>query len=311
MSPSSTPSESRYHPYHRPAHPGTPGSERRYGPLRALAMSFFSAGLYRDAAAHWRAFAFGYLALLLGIVWLATVAVLHHRFGRWVANDGPAIVAQIPPLSVKDGELSAEVEQPYFLEDETTGEVLVVIDTTGTVTTLEQAGARVLLTKTEAIVERNPREIRVYRFNTIGDFAVDQARIQSWLTWLANWLGFILFPFTLAGSYFYRVIQILIYALIGLFFARILQVQLSYPAAMSVAILSITPPVLLSTAVQLSQATIPFPWAFWFLIAMSYLFFGVYSNRSPDQPSPRRSNSVNASTSVDRTRSSISQYSST
>ncbi len=273
-------------------------------------MSFFSAELYRDAAAHWRAFAFGYLAVVLGIVWLVTVAVLHYRFGRWVANDAPAIVAQIPPLSVKNGELSAEVEQPYFLKDETTGKVLVVIDTTGTVTTLEQAGARVLLTKTEAIVENNPREIRVYRLNTIGDFAVDQKRMQGWLSWLANWLGFILFPFALAGSYFYRVIQILIYAGIGFVFARILQVQLSYQAAMSVAILSITPPVLLSTAVQLTQATVPFPWAFWFLIAMSYLFFGVYSNRSPDQRSPRRSNSVNASTSVDRTRSSISQYSS-
>jgi len=311
VSPSLTPSEPAYHPYHRPAHPGMPRSRRGYGPLRALVLSFFSADLYRDAALHWRAFAFGYLALLLGIAWLVTVAVLHHRFRVWYANDAPAIVAQIPPVSLKDGELSAEVEQPYFLTDGTSGEVVVVIDTTGTITTLEQAGARVLLTKTEAIVENNPREIRVYRFNTIGDFAVDQARIQRWLAWLANWLGFILFPFTLAGSYLYRVIQILIYALIGLLFARILQVQLSYPAAVSVAILSITPPVLLSTAVQLSQATIPFPWVFWFLMAMSYLFFGVYSNRSPDQLSPRRSRSVKARTEVDRMRSSISQYSST
>lgn len=310
MSPSSTPRDPPYHPYHRPAHPSTPGS-RRYGPLRALALSFFSADLYRDAAENWRAFAFGYLALVLGIVWLITVGVLHHGFGRWVATDAPAIVAQIPPVTVKNGELSADVEQPFLLEDETTGEVLVVIDTTGTVTTLEQAGARVLLTKTEAIVERNPREVRVYRFQSFGDFAVDQARIQGWLSFFANWLGFILFPFALAGSFFYRVIQVLVYALIGLFFARILQVQLAYPAAMSVAILSITPPVLLSTAAQLTQATIPYPWAFWFLMAMSYLSFGVYSNRSPAQRSPRRSNSVRARTEVERTRSSTSQYSST
>lgn len=282
MRPSSTPSESPYHPYHRPMSPGTPGPGRRYGPFRALAMSFFSAALYRDAAAHWRALAFGYLALLLGIVWLTTVSVLHHRFGRWYANDGPAFVAQIPPLSVKDGELSAEVDQPYFFTDEATGEVLAVIDTTGTITTLEQAGARVLLTKTEAIVENNPREVRVYRFKSFGDFAVDRAVIQRWLGELAKWLGFILFPFALAGSYFYRVIQVLIYALIGLFVARILQVQLSYPAAVSVAILSITPSVLLSTAAQLTQTTIPFSWAFSFLMAMSYMFFGVYSNRSPD-----------------------------
>lgn len=255
---------------------------RRYGPLRALALSFYSADLYRDAAAHWRGFALGYLALLLGIVWLITAAALHHRFQLWCANDAPGIVAQIPPLALKGGELSADVEQPYFVTDETSGEVIAVIDTTGEITTLEQAGARLLLTKTEAIVERNPREIRVYRFNTIGDFALDQAVIQSWLAWLGNWLGFILFPFVLAGSYLYRVVQILIYALVGLLFAGILRVQLSYPAAVSVATLSITPPVLLSTAVQLTQAKIPFPWLSWFLLAMSYLFFGIYSNRSPD-----------------------------
>ena len=309
MRPSSTSRVPPYHPYHRPAHAVKPGV-RRYGPLRALALSFFSADLYRDAAANWRGFALGYLAFLLGIAWLITVAVLHQRFRSWCENEAPAIVAQIPPLSLKDGELSADVEQPYFLADETSGEMIVVIDTTGAITTLEQAGARVLLTKTEAIVERNPQEIRVYRFNAIGDFALDQAKVQGWLAWLANWLGFVLFPFALAGSYLYRVVQIVVYAGIGLLFARILQVPLSYPAAASVATLSITPPVLLSTAAQLTQARIPLPWLFWFLMAMSYLFFGVYSNRSPDQRSPRRSNSVKASTSVERARSSTSQYSS-
>ena len=258
-----------------------PGS-RRHGPLRALGLSFYSADLYRDAAAHWRGFAFGYLVVLLGISWLIMAAVLHHGFRRWCANDAPAIVAQIPPLSLKNGELYADVEQPYFVTDDASGEVIAVVDTTGTITTLEQAGARFLFTKTEAIVERNPSEVRVYRFNTIGDFALDQAVVQTWLNRVADWMGFILFPFALAGSYVYRVVQILIYALIGLAFARILQVQLSYPAAVSVATLSITPPVLLSTALQLSGAQIPFPWLFWFLMAASYLFFGVYSNRSSD-----------------------------
>lgn len=281
MSSSSTRSSPPHHPYRRPAQPGIRASSRRYGPLRALALSFFSSDLYRDAAAHWRGFAFGYLALLLGIVWLPTVAVLHQRFGLWAANEAPAVIAQIPPLSVTSGELSVDAEQPYFVTDPTTGERVAVIDTTGAITTLEQAGARVLLTKTAAIVESNPRNIRIYRFASFGDFAVDQAVIQGWLSWLTRWMGFVLFPFALVGSYFYRVFQVLVYGLVGLAFARILRVELSYPAALSVVILSITPPVLLSTAVQLTQTTIPFLRLSSFLLAMGFLFFGVYSNR-PD-----------------------------
>jgi hypothetical protein len=237
----------------------------------------FSSDLYRDAAAHWRGTAFGYLALLLAIVWLVAVAVLHHRFGQWAARDAPSIVAQIPPLAVKGGELSVEAEQPYFFTDQTSGEVVAVIDTTGTITTLEQAGARVLLTKTEAIVERNPREVRMYRYQSFGDFAVDQTVIQGWLGWLTRWLGFILFPLAFAGSYVYRAVQVLLYGLLGLLFARILGSQLSYPSAVSLAILSITAPVMLSTVAQITQTTIPFLWLFWFFLAMGYLFFGVYS----------------------------------
>jgi hypothetical protein len=104
--------------------------------------------------------------------------------------------------------------------------------------------------------------------------------IGGWLGWLTRWLGFILFPFALAGSYFYRLVQVLVYGLVGLLFARILQAPLSYPASLSLAILSITPSVLLGTALQLTQATVPFQWAFSILLAMGYLFFGVYSNRA-------------------------------
>jgi hypothetical protein len=224
--------------------------------------------------------AFGYLAVLLGISWVFTAAMLHYRFGRWARDEAPAVIAQIPPLSVRGGELSVEAEQPYFLTDEASGEVLAVIDTTGAITTLEQAGARVLLTKTEAIVESNPSNIRIYRFQSFGDFTLNRTVIEGWLGWLTRWLGFILFPFALAGSYFYRLVQVLVYGLVGLLFARILQAPLSYPASLSLAILSITPSVLLGTALQLTQATVPFQWAFSLLLAMGYLFFGVYSNRA-------------------------------
>ncbi|HJS72807.1 MAG TPA: DUF1189 family protein [Vicinamibacteria bacterium] len=242
-------------------------------------MSFFSADLYRDAAANWSYAAFVYLALLLGLSWIVTAAVLHHQFGQWAASEAPAVVEQIPPLSWNGGELSAEADQPYFLTDEA-GEVLAVIDTTGAISTLEEAGARVLLTKNEAIVESNPNQVRIYRFQAINDFAVDAGRVQGWLNWLARWLGFLIFPVAVAASYVYRLVQVILYGLAGLLFARILRSPLPFPATARLATLALTPSVVLGTLIQLTKVRVPFPWLFSFLVAMIYLFFGVYANGS-------------------------------
>ncbi len=274
--PVSSPADSGAGPYRRPVGRAV---GRRYGPFRAITMSFYSADLYRDVASHWGLFSFFYLGLLLGLCWLLATIQIHSRFSTWIEEEAPKVVDQIPTLTFVQGELRVDVEQPYRIVDPETSQSLAVIDTTGQITSLDEDDAVVLLTRTQAFVRRNPQETRIYQFSELDGWVIDSNRVHGWLETIGNWFGFVFYPFALMFSFAYRTIQVLIYAVIGFFMSRILSVELSYSSLISLAIVAITAPLVLGTAFQLSEYRLPLSWLAWFFLAMVYLFFAVRANR--------------------------------
>ena len=99
---------------------------------------------------------------------------------------------------------------------------------------------------------------------------------------LSDLLAPLAFPFAVLGSFIYRVLQALLYGLIGLLFANSLKAKLDYSATLRLAVVAVTPAIWLATLLELTGESLPYFWILSFVLAMAYLFYGVKANTEPE-----------------------------
>jgi hypothetical protein len=255
---------------------------KQYGMFHAPYMSFFSQSFYRDVDRHWKGTGFAYLLLLLTICWIPGIIQLHVSFGNYAENEAPALIKQLPTITIVKGEASVDVAQPYEIIDPDSDKVIALIDTTGKTASLEGTDARVLLTKTEVIYKKNAIETRNYSLQDIEAFVLDQETVTGWLAILRKYIAVVSFPFAVLGSFAFRVVQALIYAAIGILFCRMCKTDRPYMTLIRLSVMAITPVIIVSTVLDMIGVKIPFHGLVYFLAAMSYLYFAVYAASRQD-----------------------------
>ncbi len=255
---------------------------KRYSIFHPLVLSFFSKSLYRDVGKHWRGTGLLYLLVVLALVWIPTMVKGQLEMSRWVAGDSKEITKQIPAITISKGQVSTDVTTPYFIKDPKTGTAIAIIDTTGQYKTLEDTDAKLLLTKSKVIISKSATETQTYDLSGVQSFYVDRARVESWLGTISRWFGPVLYPLALIFSFIFRAIQILIYALVGLLFAKILHANLNFKTLMRLAAISITPVLILDLLFEFVPVHIPRWSLLGIVIALGYLFFAVKVNAEPE-----------------------------
>jgi len=263
---------------------------RQYNYFQAFYLSFFSAPLYCDVARRWRGTGFLYLLLLLALAWIPTMAGVQATIARGIDSEAHAFVSQIPAITITNGEVSTDVETPHFIRDPDTDKAWAIIDLTGEYTSLEDTEAAVLLTRRQVLMKRmrgTIEETRGFDLSTIESFSVTRADIQGWLEAAKVWLAIVFYPFAVVFSFIYRIVQALIYALIGLLIARSLEVTLDYGTLLRLAVVAVTPVIILGTVLSVGSVRVPALWLISFAVAMGYLTFAIKANAAPigpDQP---------------------------
>lgn len=264
---------------------------KRFSIFHPLYMSFYSSELYQDVGRYWKGVGLGYLFLAMAILQLPMAAKIHVGFSKWVATGANEIVDQIPQITINHGEVSTNVETPYYIKEPTdsasrvsaTSDYLAVIDLTGKYKTLEDVKTDILLTK-HSVLMRNQREVRTYDLSGVDGFSMDSARVRGWL----NSSRFVVAPafygFVLVFSFLYRIAQVALYAAVGILFARSMNVALEYRALMRLAAVAVTPAMVLNELADLGQAHVP-GWSLICLaIALGYLYFGVKASAEGATP---------------------------
>src|SRR6266850_121192 len=251
---------------------------KRYSIFHPLVLSFFSKSLYRDVAKHWRGTGLLYLFILLAVFWIPTIIKGQLATSAWVDGDSKEITKQIPAITISKGQVSTDVTTPYFIKDPKTGTDIAVIDTTGTYTSLENTGAKFLLTKSKLIMSKSATETQTYDLSGVQSFYVDRSRVEGWLVAAKRWFVPVLYPLAVIFSFIFRAIQLLIYALIGLLFARMLHANLSYKTLMRLSAIAITPVLVLDLVLEFVPIHIPRWSLLGIVIALAYLFFAVKVN---------------------------------
>jgi hypothetical protein len=247
-------------------------------------MSFFSKALYSDVCLQWKGTCFAYLLLLLVVCWIPSIVKIHRGICDFVDNEAPTVISQIPKITIVNGKASIEEPQPYHIIDPETDEVFFIIDTTGTTTSLEETDALVLMTETQATIKKSEFETRTFSFSEFGDFTLDQEMITGWLTIMKKLAAPVLYPLAVLGSYAFRIIQVLIYAAIGFLFAYWCKSERSYASLIRLAVVAVTPCIIVRTVLDAGEVDIPVAGLWFFLLAMGYLFYGVRSASQDEGP---------------------------
>lgn len=263
-------------------HAVLPDAMKRYSYSHAFIFSFFSKSFYQDVARYWHGTGYLYIFVAVLLVWIPSAIRVQRGFSRWADQETPRFTQQIPRITIRKGEVSTDVTTPYFIKAED-GKPLVIIDTTGQYQSLDDTEAFALLTKNK-VIARDERQTRIYDLSTVDSFDFDRTRAESWLQTARTWLVPVFFPLAVIFSFIFRAIQILIYAAIGLLFARMVNANLNYLTLMRLAAVALTPVLLLNLILEFMPVRIPGWWIIGTLIGLGYLFFGVRSNAESAVP---------------------------
>ncbi len=252
---------------------------RRYNMLQAIYLSFYSKRLYQDVAVNWSGNVFLYLLLVLALSWVIPTYWMQIGLERGHATFSKNIVPQIPVMEIKEGKITTPLAQPYVITDPRTNARMAVIDTQGQYKTPEEAKAPFLITKTE-IINKSYNETKIYRIPETLTATINPISINEFIGGFIQYSWIIFFICALLLSYLYRLIQTILYALFGMLLSKVNRMTLTYGQIYKIAIVALTPAIILSTIFTLVSFNFAYELMFYFLLTMGYLYFGILSNKT-------------------------------
>ncbi|HRR82735.1 MAG TPA: DUF1189 family protein [Planctomycetota bacterium] len=267
-----------------------------YSLLHAPLLAFYSKPFYRAVARHWRGSGVLYPLLLLAVCAIPVSVAIQVRVFRPLAARLSPLVAQVPPITIAGGEVSVEADQPYFIRDARTARPIAILDTTGTITSLQGTDALLLLTRTRLLVRQGADDVVAHDASVLPFRRVDRDLASGWLWWLKGPLALLLYPVFLLLSYLYFLAQGIVCTGVGLLLVRKRRWQFNYHTMMRLSSTATTPAVVLATLALLAGMSAPLPaWLLLcFAITLGYLCYAVRAatelrgsdlGASPDMPS--------------------------
>jgi hypothetical protein len=251
---------------------------RRYNIVQPLWMAFYSGDLYDDVARNWRGYTLFYLALITAINWLPAAVDMRDRVAAWVAYEAPHLIEQMPTIALSNGRASVEADGPVLVRDRADS-LFMIIDMTGQYTSLERTGARVLVTPTHLHVRNGPsdEDIQTQAFPEDETVTLTRETLYDLASLLGVLIGYGYYPVMVTGSFILRILQAMLFASVASQIAANLRAALPYRTLVYLAIVALTPAILLDTVHDLMET--PFDvWLWWpicFFLSMGYLFFAV------------------------------------
>jgi hypothetical protein len=248
---------------------------------KTIFCSFFSRELYLEVAERWSGTGFGFLFLLLVVlsvpqaIWLQSVA----------SRVLPGVLDEIPDFQIEGGQFSSPVSQPYRVDFSPAA--ALVIDTTGKINQLDQIpGVEnlqtvVLATKTqfqERRVSLGLSRDQVRDWASFPGMVVTREKMRSWEDFLVRWSGSLGYFCLVVFWFLFEVAALLVYALGGLLFSKMLKKRLEYDQSLRLSVVSHTPALIIVTLFLIVRMTeMPFWGAI--LISIVFLFWAVFCQK--------------------------------
>ncbi len=233
--------------------------------------SFYLVDLYDEVKNVWQGRGLLYLFFLLAIASILHTSAISRSFSSFVSNELPVILESLPVIQVENGQASLEAKQPFVLESK--GQPIAIFDTTGSVVSLENTDAMILITRSTLQFRwMGGGNVSEAPLSDLGDIVISKENILSWANDIKSVLPFVLYPVALAIGYIYRILQVLAYAIL----ARVWLVQkapgLDFDTILRLTAVSVTPAVVIEAAFVFTGIQFPVIGIFYQFVAAAYVF---------------------------------------
>lgn len=271
--------------------------------FKLIPASFHSVAAYR----HMRQtanFGMGYALLMVAITTLAVVIYGANLFHQAILDSRDAsstsaleamalqVADQVPTMTFDKGVLVTQKPEIYTisigdpLKKSSESEEVITIDTTGK-TTIDNMQTPILITSKDVIID-NDRKKEVH---SLSEFAKDQHgpmiinksvaedAARTLIAWLKDnaltlylIFGGVMWCFAIIFFFILRMIMLFLLGLVGIAYAAIRNIELSYASAVALASLSYTPVLLLDTLLFMVDGKSPMALTLFFAGCVTLIF---------------------------------------
>jgi hypothetical protein len=240
----------------------------RYRIWHLPVLSFYSKRFYRDVSSRWKGTNLGYLCLLLAVCLIPTSRNAWQKTSAIIDEKADVYLMQIPPMHFTDGKLTVDAPQPYSIIDG--NDTILVIDTTGTINTLENAGSYALLTATQLIVAEKGQTPEIYDLQEFDGLEMNEKIAATMIEKAKAILAPVFHGLIYVTSLVILLIVTLILGAVARIFGEVQNKEISYGAGLRISVVALTPPAILWAL--LASARLHIPAVLYLLVALFYLY---------------------------------------
>jgi Protein of unknown function (DUF1189) len=230
-----------------------------YNYWQALYHSFFNPRLYVDVGKRWKGYGITYFLFLMFIVTLPFSLRVLIDFNRFFQDELILPFEQIPKIYIQNGQVKFAKPMPYLIKNKQ-GQVVIAIDTTGTIKSLNDKNypyLNILITKDKLFYRfpqpkfffststATPQKVETYvtPFRGLSDSVFEGKEWVSGagLKSLEGIFGLMMYP-ALAFIFFgVFLVLLLVLALMGQVAAKLLGLSINYKQCCRLILVSVTP----------------------------------------------------------------------
>lgn len=246
----------------------------RVGLLPAIPLALLaSPRVLVDAARRWSVLrSLVYIHLVVMLAWVPLTASAWLGLQRYVAQHGEAVVRGFPMILLQAGRLTTDVEVPYSWVEPASGRPLLVLDTSGEVTSLEGREERVLVAPgriawTEG--DGTPREVDT---SGVPALLVDGEALGDWMQTALRWFPLMHYALGVVMDVSAKGLLATLCGAAAALLARRRGWSLGVPGALGLGCVAVTPAVALELAEVFAGWRVP--WAVPRLLALGWALWG-------------------------------------
>jgi hypothetical protein len=261
---------------------------KKYHIFESLFLSFYSKPFYREVAQAWKGLGLLFLLLVLAICWLPFSYDFHRFLDQFSAEFLPGIVEQMPTMTLSQGKLSIDKPSPYTIKLPGSSSSFIVFDTSvsGSVSSLP---ADILLTQDKLTFNNRmwggDGRATIYPLSNLSDGTITRAKFREGANQAVFLSSILMYPMSVIFSFLYRLIQAIFLGFLGLLFAYMFKVKITYKTAVRLAVVALAPMLFITTLIEYF-VPIPFLPLVSLLLAVGYLAYAVHAQQNglPHKP---------------------------
>jgi Protein of unknown function (DUF1189) len=259
--------------------------------LSALLRATVDFNLYREVLKQRARRTLAYM-LLLALLAAAATATWGTLRLRELARRLDPHLDQLPTITIRNGEASADVEQPWVKRlgpDRHGNEVVLIIDTTGERSDFEPREIGLFLQRTQLLVKGSDDdggggETHALPLSRVRDCELGPKQVRAWIARVMRRVPFVLCAVAFVYYFVVRALQALVLVLVALAASGKRRVALRFGQLYTIAAYALTPAIVFDAALKFLPFHVPRFWLIYWAVAA--LYTALAATRVPDDDAP-------------------------